>query len=316
MNYIKFFKDIDKNSVALAGGKGASLGEMSNSNFPIPDGFVVLSTAFEKFITDSKIDKEITKILSQVNTENNNSVEKASKDIQKTILDSSLSKDLEQEILNSFKELNTEFVAVRSSATAEDSASDAWAGQLDSFLNVKEKELLLTVKKCFASLFTERAIVYRIEKGLLDKHISVAVVIQKMVNSEKSGIAFSVHPVTNDYSQMIIEAGYGLGEAIVSGQITPDSYIVSKTHKILDKVQGSQEKALYRTLENQSGNIWKETTEEQKKKLVLADKEIQELSRILLNIEKHYGFPVDIEWAIEESKIYIVQSRPITTLKK
>lgn len=315
MNYIKFFKDIDKNSVALAGGKGASLGEMSNSNFPIPNGFVVLSTAFEKFITESKIDKEITKILSQVNTENNSSVEKASKDIQKLILDSSLSKDLEQEILNSFKELNAEFVAVRSSATAEDSASDAWAGQLDSYLNTREEDLLLNVKRCFASLFTERAIIYRIDKQLVNKKISVAVVVQKMVNSEKSGIAFSVHPVTNDYNQMIIEAGYGLGEAIVSGQITPDSYIVSKTREILDKVKGSQEKALYRTTENQSGNVWKETTEEQKKQFVLTDKEIQELSIVLLDIEEHYGFPVDVEWAMEEERFYIVQSRPITTLE-
>ena len=315
MNNIKFFKDLNKESVSLAGGKGASLGEMINSNFPVPNGFVVLSSAFDNFIEANNLNLKIKKILCSVDINNSETSLNASKKISDLILSKPLSKELEEEILNSFNLLDADFVAVRSSATAEDSATDAWAGQLDTFLNTKKEDLLLNVEKCFASLFTDRAIIYRINKKLIDKKISVAVIVQKMINSEKSGIAFSVHPVTNDYDQIIIDAGYGLGEAIVSGQITPDSYIISKKHKILDKIKGSQEKALYRTTENQSGNIWKKTTEEQKKQFVLTDKEIQELSKILLNIEKHYGFPVDVEWAMEEERFYIVQSRPITTLE-
>ncbi len=314
MSYIRFFKDLTKDSVSMAGGKGASLGEMNNYGFPIPYGFVVVSLAFEDFIKENKIGSKIKEILKTVDTNKSDTSEKASKDIENLILNGALNKDLEKEILDSFKQLNTEYVAVRSSATAEDSSSDAWAGQLDSFLNTKEQNLLENVKKCFASLFTQRAIVYRIEKGLLDKKISVAVVVQKMVNSEKSGIAFSVNPVTNDYSQMIIEAGYGLGEAIVSGQITPDSYIVSKTHEILDKHKGTQSKALYRSPDDQ-GNIWKEITNE-KSEQVLSDNQIIELSKIIDNIEKHYTFPVDVEWAIENGNFYILQSRQITTLKK
>jgi pyruvate,water dikinase len=164
-------------------------------------------------------------------------------------------------------------------------------GQLDTFLNTKKEDLLLNVEKCFASLFTDRAIIYRINKKLIDKKISVAVIVQKMINSEKSGIAFSVHPVTNDYDQIIIDAGYGLGEAIVSGQITPIVILYLKNTRSLDKIKGSQEKALYRTTENQSGNFGKKK-QKNKKTVCLTDKEIQVLSKILLNIEKHYGVPV------------------------
>ena len=146
-----------------------------------------------------------------------------------------------------FNELGTEYVAVRSSATAEDSASAAWAGQLDSFLNTTEIDLLEKVKRCWASLFTPRAIFYRFEQNLHTQKVSVAVVIQKMVASEVSGIAFSVHPVTQDYNQLIIEAGFGLGEAIVSGQITPDSYVVEKApRRIIDKNIVEQTRGIFR----------------------------------------------------------------------
>jgi len=316
MNNIKFFKDLNKESVSLAGGKGASLGEMINSNFPVPNGFVVLSSAFDNFIEANNLNLEIKKILCSVDINNSETSLNASKKISDLILSKPLSKELEEEILNSFNLLDADFVAVRSSATAEDSATDAWAGQLDTFLNTKKEDLLFNVKKCFASLFTDRAIIYRIDKKLIDKKISVAVIVQKMINSEKSGIAFSVHPVTNDYDQIIIDAGYGLGEAIVSGQITPDSYIISKKHKILDKQKGSQEKALYRSSKTESGNVWQKLSEDKLFSFVLTDNEILELSKIILAIENHYKFPVDVEWAIENGKIFITQSRPITTLEQ
>jgi len=312
--FIKFFKDLNKNSVKEAGGKGASLGEMYSLGIQVPNGYVVLSSAFDRFLEETDLNIKINSILKKVDIKKIHTVEKASEEIQAFILLKPMPKDLSKEILSSFKKLKTKFVAVRSSATSEDSASAAWAGQLNTYLNTTEKRLLNNVQKCWASLFTSRAIFYRFEKKLHNTHISVAVVIQKMVDSEKSGIAFSVHPVTEDYNQLIIEAGYGLGEAIVSGSITPDSYVVSKKpQNILDINVNEQSKALYRCL--RKGIKWKELTKAQSKSQVLSKKQILELSSLIQKIESHYGFPVDIEWAIEKNKIYITQSRPITTLK-
>jgi len=313
MKSIRFFNNINKSDVILTGGKGASLGEMFNFGIPVPDGFVILSTTFEEFIFSQKLGKEISLILDKVNVKNQKTITLASKKIQALILSKSISKDLNKEILYSFKKLNSSFVAVRSSATSEDSKDDAWAGQLNTYLNTTSNNLILNIMKCWASLFTERAIFYRFEKKLEKKKISVAVVVQKMVESEKSGIAFSVHPVTEDYNQLIIEAGYGLGEAIVSGQVTPNSYIVSKMpHKILDKNISEQSREL---VKSDKGVSWKNIEKKKANSQVLTDKEILSLSTLIQRIENHYGFPVDVEWAIEKNKIYITQSRPITTLK-
>jgi len=263
MEYIKEFNRLNKADVSIAGGKGASLGEMTQSGIPVPPGFVILSNAFEKFIEITDINVEIDAILDKVDIKEMHTVENASEEIQALILNESAPKEIEKEINKSFKQLKCEFVAVRSSATSEDSASAAWAGQLESFLNTTKENLLDNVRKCWASLFTPRAIFYRFEQKLNNSKISVAVVVQKMVESEKSGIAFSVHPVTQDYNQLIIEAGFGLGEAIVSGQITPDSYVVDKQDKhIIDINVSEQQKALYRKKEG--GNEWKELGEKGK----------------------------------------------------
>ncbi len=226
--FTKPFTQIGKHDAGIAGGKGASLGEMTQAGIPVPSGFVILADAFEQFLKETDLNIEIDSILHTVNHQEMHTVEHASERIQKLILEAKMPEDIASEIKSEFVKLGAAFVAVRSSATAEDSTSAAWAGQLDSFLNTNEATLLENVKKCWASLFTPRAVFYRFEKGLHDQKISVAVVIQKMVESEKSGIAFSVHPVTEDRNQLIIEAGFGLGEAIVSGQITPDSYVVEK----------------------------------------------------------------------------------------
>ncbi len=299
--------------MAIAGGKGASLGEMASAGFPVPPGFVILSDAFEKFLEETDLNVEIDSILHSVNHREMHTVEDASEKIKALILNARMPKVIADEIQKFFKKLNSKFVAVRSSATSEDSASAAWAGQLDTYLNTTEKDLLENVKKCWASLFTPRAIFYRFEKELHKQKISVAVVVQKMIESEISGVAFSVHPVTQDKNQLIIEAGFGLGEAIVSGQITPDSYVVEKQpRRIIDKNVQAQSQGLYRA--EKGGNEWRNIPKEKGEKQVLSDKEILELSEIILRIENHYGFPVDIEWAFEKGKFYIVQSRPITTL--
>ncbi|MFH1253702.1 MAG: PEP/pyruvate-binding domain-containing protein [Candidatus Uhrbacteria bacterium] len=315
MKFLKTFSELNKTNAPIAGGKGASLGEMTNAGIPVPPGFVVLSAAFEKFLEETDLNIEIDSILETVKHEDINTVEQASEKIQALILAAKMPEDIAGLIQKYFQELGTEFVAVRSSATAEDSASAAWAGQLDSFLNTTEKDLLEKVKKCWASLFTPRAIFYRFEQNLHTQKISVAVVIQKMVVSEVSGIAFSVHPVTQDYNQLIIEAGFGLGEAIVSGQITPDSYVVEKEpRRIIDKNVAEQTRGIFRA--TGGGDEWRDIPSAQGNEQKISNDQILELANIILGIENHYGFPCDIEWAYENGKFYIVQSRPITTLVK
>ncbi|MFA5359215.1 MAG: PEP/pyruvate-binding domain-containing protein [Patescibacteria group bacterium] len=309
---IKIFKQISKTDAEIAGGKGASLGEMTQAGIPVPEGFVILSNAFDRFLEETDLNVEIDAVLGTVNIKKVHTVENASEKIQAIILSREIPEDIKTEILKFYKNLDSKFVAVRSSATSEDSASAAWAGQLDSFLNTTKETLLENVKRCWASLFTPRAIFYRFEKKLNKDKISVAVVVQKMVDSEESGIAFSVHPVTQDENQIIIEAGFGLGEAIVSGSITPDSYVVDKQgFSILDINVNEQTKALYKKAKG--GNRWKELGEKGKKQ-VLTEKEIIELSKLIVKIENHYGFPCDIEWVKKKDKFYIIQSRPITTL--
>lgn len=313
MEFIRNFTKLGKNDVALAGGKGASLGEMMRAGIPVPPGFVILSDSFEKFLEETDLNVEIDSILHSVNHKELHTIESASEKIKALILQAEMPKDIVGEINKFFKQLDVKYVAVRSSATAEDSASAAWAGQLDSFLNTTEKTLLENVKKCWASLFTPRAIFYRFEKDLHMQKISVAVVVQKMVESETAGVAFSVHPVTQDENQLVIEAGFGLGEAVVSGQITPDNYVVEKEpRRIIDINISTQTKGLYKS--EGGGSEWKKILEPKASSQVLTEKQIMDLSELIILIEKHYKFPCDIEWVFENEKFYIVQSRPITTL--
>jgi pyruvate,water dikinase len=314
------FTKLDKKSVALAGGKGASLGEMTQAKIPVPVGFVVLASAFDRFLAETDLNVEVESLLKKVNKKDVNSVDRASNEIRDLILKAKFPKDLAKEILKDFAKLKATFVAVRSSATAEDSSTASWAGELESYLNTSKKNLLLNIKNCWSSLFTPRAIFYRIEKGLHKTKVSVAVVIQKMVQSEISGICFTVHPVTKDYDQMIIEAGYGLGEAIVGGMITPDTYVVHKKKKnILDKNISTQEMMIVKHSPRlgeagQNGNIEKQVPKAKQTKQKISDAQILKLAQICQGIENHYGFPCDIEWAFAKGKFYIVQSRPITTL--
>ncbi len=312
--YIKQFSELTKDSIQQAGGKGASLGEMYNSGIPIPNGFVVLSATFDSFIKENLLDQKIVSAFQNLKSQDIEQIDKISQELQTSIMNASLPNQVIEEICRAFKSLDASFVAVRSSATAEDSASDAWAGQLDSFLNTTEDTLIENIKKCWASLFTPRAIFYRIEKGLAKEHISVAVVVQKMVKSEVAGIAFSIHPLTQDKNNIVIDAALGLGEAIVSGQITPDNYVVQKEPlSIISKSVKTQTKLLQRA--TNGGNEWKTLTPEQGACQALSDKQIVELAQRVIGIEKYFGFAVDIEWAYENNNLFILQSRPITTSK-
>jgi len=342
--HLKFFSHITKNDVAIAGGKGASLGEMTHAKIPVPEGFVVLANAFDRFIEETNLKEEIRARLGEVDPADTNTVDRASNVLRDVIHDTPMPKDLTDEILKAFDELfastspqpspykgeGGQYVAVRSSATAEDSAVASWAGELETYLNTTRENVVERVRTCWSSLFTPRAIFYRHEKNLIDHYVSVAVVVQKMIQSEISGIVFTVHPVTEDHDQMIIEAEYGLGEAIVSGQITPDSYVVSKSEmSIVDVYVGSQTRKLVKSRptadqhragkrkskDDDFSNEWVEVGKEGEKQK-LTGKQIIEVATICKKIEEHYGFPCDIEWAMGGGKIYITQSRPITTLKK
>ena len=319
MKFTAPFSKISKKDVATAGGKGASLGEMSNAGLPVPPGFVILANGFEDFqnqtprspVAETELD--IDAQLSKVNFDDTNSIDQASNVIRDIMHDTKIPKPITDEIKQEFKKLRAKFVAVRSSATAEDSSVASWAGELETYLNTTEKILLTNVKRCWSSIHTPRAIFYRYEKNLIDQKVLVAVVVQKMIESEISGITFTVHPVTKNKNQMIIEAGFGLGEAIVSGTITPDSYIVDKNDFNLEDINiAEQKKKLVR--KGQAGNEWKNIPKTQQDKQKLTGKQIIELAKICVKIENHYGSPQDIEWAYEKGKFYITQSRPITTL--
>ncbi len=317
--FIKHFKDLSYKDVAIAGGKGASLGEMLRAGIPVPPGFVILASAFEYFMKETpkspvaETGLDIDAQLAKVNYDDTNSINQASNVIRDIMQDTLIPKELAAEIIAEFKKLKVPLVAVRSSATAEDSLVASWAGELETYLNTTSKNLLDNVKRCWSSLFTPRAIFYRYEKKLSDQAVQVAVVVQQMVQAEISGIAFSAHPVTRDKSQMVIEAGWGLGEAIVSGQITPDTYIIEKKElSILDINISEQKRMLVK--KSSGGIVWKPVLKTKQNAQVLSGKQIIELAKMVAKIEKHYKKPQDIEWAFAGGKFYITQSRPITTL--
>jgi len=319
IEFTKSFSAISKKDVAIAGGKGASLGEMTKAGIIVPPGFIILASAFDYFIVNTpkspsaETGLDIEAQLAKVNYDDTNSIDQASNVIRDIMQDTMIPGKLAREIMAEFKKLKAKYVAVRSSATAEDSSVASWAGELETYLNSEEKSLLTNVKKCWSSLFTPRAIFYRYEKKLIDQEVLVAVVVQAMVQSEISGICFTVHPITKDKNQMVIEAGYGLGEAIVSGQITPDTYVIDKRDFSLSDINvAEQEKMLVQNA--RGGNVWKKVPKADQGRQTLTGKEIIELAKLCAKIEKHYQKPQDIEWALEKGKFYITQSRPITTL--
>ncbi len=322
--FIKLFSELSKNDVHIAGGKGASLGEMTRSGIPVPSGFVLTRAAFDRFLEETDLDVEVAAALKKVNYKDVNSVDQASNTIRDLIHDERMPLDLQKEILVAFKKLKAKGVAVRSSATAEDSSQASWAGELESYLNTTEKNLIGNVKKCWSSLFTPRAIVYRNEKGMRKSKVSVAVVVQQMVQADIAGVMFTVHPVTKDRNQMIIEAVWGLGETLVSGQLTPDSYVIdTRNWSLVDVNVAIQARMLVgkskvKSLKSKdlgiTGNDWTPVPRAKANKQKLSRKEIVALAKLGKTIEAHYGLPEDIEWVYLKKKFYVVQSRPITTL--
>lgn len=316
-NLIAWFAEVDKHDVAIVGGKGANLGEMIQAGFPVPDGFVVTSYAYFQFIRENNLTLKIRHLLSSVNYDRPESLSQVSSHIKKVIMEGQISEELIRNVYKAYKRLGDgvmgdALVAVRSSATAEDLPTASFAGQQETFLNVKgEANLLIKIKQAWASLFEARAIFYRQEKHFDHFKVGLAAVIQKMVSSERSGVMFTIDPVTNDKSTIVIEAIYGLGEMIVQGQITPDHYEVQKTDLSIMKNVPSVQKVMLQKAGNKNKEVDVPRRIQGKQKIT--DKQIQELAKWGKKIERHYYFPQDIEWAIAKNRIYIVQTRAITT---
>lgn len=312
---ILWFKEVGKQSLSLVGGKGANLGEMISAGFPVPDGFVVTAQAYYNFIEKNDLKPKIKKVLSKVDVDNSRQLDKAAKQVQQLIKRAKIPADLAKNIAQAYKKIGkNEYVAIRSSATAEDLPDASFAGQQATFLNIKgEKDVVKYTQLAWASLFEARAIFYRENKGFDHFKVGIAVPIQKMVQSDVSGIMFSINPVNNNADTVIVEAVWGLGETIVQGMVTPDHYVVKKKKWEISKVQKvKQTKEMVRKL-GKTRVFPVPITRQNKRKL--SDDQIVALAKLAVKLQEHYNVPQDIEWAVENGHIYVVQTRPITTMK-
>lgn len=314
MKYIFWFNQVGKKDLAQVGGKGANLGELIKAKIPVPDGFIVSAAAYFDFLKKEKIDQKIKDSLEGLDPEDTKALNRTSSKIKKAISEGKIPREIEKEIIEAYKKIGREeFVAVRSSATAEDLPGASFAGQQATFLNVLGvEEIVKRVQDCWASLFESRAIYYRIQQGFDHLKVGIAVPVQKMIQSEKSGVMFTINPVNNDKSRIMIEAGYGLGEAVVSGAITPDQYLVDK--QTLEIVSREINKQTWQIKKENGENKHLKIEEDLQTKQKLSDEEIIELAKLGIKIEDYYKFPQDTEWGIEQGKIYLLQSRPVTTM--
>jgi pyruvate,water dikinase len=316
--YIVQFHEVGIKDVAIVGGKGANLGEMTQLGVPVPPGFIVTSKAYFTFIDENNLKQRIHEVLDPLDVNDSASLEKAAMLVMNIILQAPMPADIAQEIKESYRALSGSqdiLVATRSSATAEDLPDASFAGQQASFLNVfGEDSVVENVKKCWASLFEGRAIFYRTQQKYDHFKVGIAVPVQKMVESEVSGVMFSIDPVTNDANKIVVEAVFGLGEYIVLGAVTPDHYEIDKASIQITKKQiVNQTHKLVRAQTGESAHNMDVSTGDVGSQQKLSDENIITLARISKKLEDHYAKPQDSEWAVENNTVYIVQTRPITT---
>lgn len=332
-----WFEEVDKNDIPLVGGKGANLGEMTSANLPIPYGFILTSNAYFYFLEKTGIQSQIEQELKVLNPQRPESLAEVSGNIRRLIQRTPIPEEISNKVAIFYERLyekeaktvsligklgkriksaySPAIVAVRSSATAEDLPGASFAGQQETYLNVRgEANLLRRIRDCWASLFTERAVFYRAEKGFDHFKVGLAAVVQRMVQSEKSGIMFTVDPVSRNKRIVVIEAIYGLGEYIVQGKVTPDQYLVDKENFEIKETKIGVQNVM---LTKKNGNnvelkLRKQLGGQQK----ISPEQIVQIAKLGKRIEKHYFYPQDIEWAIEKDQIFITQSRPITTLSQ
>ena len=360
--FIRWFEELRKTDVPLVGGKGANLGELTNAGIPVPPGFCVTAEAYKYFVNNVKVSRKdieeimgekaksgvlaevltsapdeprplqdwIMDIVGRTNVDDSRELLDNTALIRELIDSMPMPKEISSEVLEAYHKLSQRFkkdavyVAVRSSATAEDLPEASFAGQQETYLDVYgDDDLLENVRKCWASLWTARATFYRAKQGFDHRKVYLSAVIQKMVNSKTSGVMFTANPVTNDRREIMINGAWGLGEAVVSGAVSPDEYIVEKgTWKIKEKYIAKKEVMYVRNPETGKGTVLVKVADflgpEWVEKQVLTEEQIIEVAKIGARIEEHYQYPQDIEWAYDadDGKLYIVQSRPITTLKE
>lgn len=327
--YIRSFNEIGKNDIPLVGGKGANLGELTQNGIQVPPGFCVTAPAYSYFIQVRDLDKKISSIIDNIDYENTAELQIRAQQIRSLIEKTDMVEVVEKEIREAYAEfgnlinLTDPSVAVRSSATAEDLPEASFAGQQDTYLEISGvKEVIKHVKKCWASLWTARAIYYREHQGFSHFDVSLSTVIQKMVDSEKSGVLFTANPVTNNRNEIMINASWGLGEAVVSGLVTPDEYLVEKSTLKVTQKQIANKNVLVVKNKETVGTIEVAVKDylgyEQVSAQCLLDEEINYLCKSSLKIEEIYQVPQDIEWALDRDtkELYILQARPVTTLKE
>ncbi|MBN1227402.1 MAG: hypothetical protein JXA79_10450 [Deltaproteobacteria bacterium] len=324
MDYILNFENLDKGFLPSVGGKNANLGEMIKANIRVPPGFAVTTDSYKCFINSSEVNKTIFKILSSFDTSSVGSLNKASAEIQGLVNSAPIPKEVEDSVREGYAKLcercSVEIlpVAVRSSATAEDLPAASFAGQQDTYLWVQGKDnIIQDVRRCWASLFTARAIDYRIKNNFPHEKVLISVGIQEMVNSRTAGVMFTLNPTNGDQSKIVIEGNWGLGETVVSGSVNPDKFVVDKV--VLETVEKTIStkhiKCVYDSDMEEVVNI--NVDEDMQNKSCLNAQEIIELAKIANNIESIYGRPMDIEWAIDDDlpypeNIFVVQARPET----
>ncbi len=314
-----WFKDIRKDDIASVGGKGANLGEMLSAGFPVPDGFCITAQTYFRVIEHNQLQPKIASLLKNLNINNSDELQETARRIQHLISHVEIPDDIVVDIVKAYDKLSGSLkdalVAVRSSATAEDLPDASFAGQQATFLNIRgEANLIESVRKSWASLFTARAIFYREQKHFDHFKVGLATPVQKMIQSEASGIIFTLDPVSNDKTVIVIEAVWGLGELIVQGSVTPDHYLIDKASlSIIQKTVAKQTVMLTR-----KGTETKEVPvpSSLQEKPKLTDRQIEILADYGLRLHQHYFFPQDAEWALEKNKLYLVQTRPVTTAGK
>jgi pyruvate, water dikinase len=285
MTFVLPFKKISKKDISIAGGKGCNLGEMTQAGFNIPTGFVVTTAAYYDFVEIKNLKQKILDSVQKVDVNNYKKLEKAASNLKKLIHDEEIMEHIIKEINTHLKKSKATKFAVRSSATAEDLIDASFAGQQDTYLNISKKDVIKHVKMCWASLFNPRAIFYREEKRI-PHDAGMAVVVQEMVDADFAGVMFTVDPIHKKH--LLVEAATGLGEQVVSGEVTPNSYFLDRKSFKINQMVGDYEN--------------------------ISDKIIQKIAKQGIVIEKHYKKPQDVEFAVKDKEIYILQSRAITTL--
>lgn len=308
------FQEMDQSQLWLVGGKGLNLGELSKiQGIQVPDGFCVTTVGFQKAIEQNETFQALLDQLTLLKAENREQIAEVSMKLRQMLMEVEIPSDVVKAVDYYLSRFGDEHAyAVRSSATAEDLPHASFAGQHDSYLNVIGKEaILLHINKCWASLFTDRAVIYRMQKGFNHRQVYLSVIVQKMVFPEASGILFTADPITSNRKVLSINASFGLGEALVSGLVTADCYKV-REEEIVDKMISAKKLAIYGLKEG--GTETKQINPDQQKTQTLTEQQILQLARIGRQIESHFGCPQDIEWCLVDETFYIVQSRPITTL--